>query len=247
MYWSPRSPDLVGHGDLLGQARAEGVGAGDDHAVVHAQFQEGVAHRADLGQEVLMGNRDLAVLVAALLLVGHLVLDLDGAGARLDHLLGQQVGRLGVAETGVDIGDDRHHMGLEVVDPVLHSLGRHLVTGFAGGIEFAEQAAQFAGIGLAQEGVQLLDQRGHSGLLVHRLVGQRAELGAQGRDHPAREIEVTLVGAVEMLLDGNQLLLADKAVPATQGLGVLGAVSIVLSHVLAHDRRRCSGQCRARS
>ncbi len=35
-----------------------------------------------------------------------------------------------------------------------------LVTRGAGGIELAEQAAQFAGIGLAQEGVQLLDQAG---------------------------------------------------------------------------------------
>ena len=66
---------LVGHGDLLGQAGAQGVGTGDDHAIVHAQLEEGVAYGIDLGEEVDVRNGDLAVLVAALLLVGHLVFD----------------------------------------------------------------------------------------------------------------------------------------------------------------------------
>ena len=118
LYWSPRSPGVVADGDLLGQAGAQGVGAGDDDAVVDAQFQEGVAAGADLGEEVLVRHGDLAVLVAALLLVGDLVLDLQRAGAGLDHLLGQQIGRLGVAEAGVDVGDDRHDVGLVVVDRV---------------------------------------------------------------------------------------------------------------------------------
>ena len=116
MYWSPRSPGSLRHGDLLGQAGAQRVGAGDDDAVVDAQFEEGVAAGADLGEEVLVRNGDLAVLVAALLFVGHLVFDLERAGAGFDHLLGEQVGRFGIAETGVDVGDDRHDMGLVVVD-----------------------------------------------------------------------------------------------------------------------------------
>jgi hypothetical protein len=37
---------------------------------------------------------------------------------------------------------------------------------------------------------------------VHRLVRQRAELGAQRSDHPARQIQVAALGAVEVLLDG---------------------------------------------
>lgn len=133
---------LVGHGDLLGQAGAQGVGTGDDHAIVHAQLEEGVAYGIDLGEEVDVRNGDLAVLVAALLLVGHLVLDLDAAGAGFDHLLGQQVGRLGVAEAGVDVGDDRHHVGFEVVDlgQQLGFLG--LVASGAGSVQAGEQQVQ---------------------------------------------------------------------------------------------------------
>jgi hypothetical protein len=110
---------FAGDGDLLGQAGAQRVGARHDEAVVDAQLQEGVAHGADLGQEVFVRHGDLAVLVAALLLVRHLVFDLDAAGARFDHLLGHQVGRFGIAEAGVDVGDDRHHVGDEIVDLVL--------------------------------------------------------------------------------------------------------------------------------
>ena len=226
-----------GHRDLLGEAGAQGVGARDDHAVIHAQFQERVADRVDLGQEVLVGNRHLAVLVAALLGVGYLVLDLDGAGARLDHFLGQQVGRFLVAEAGIDVGNDGHHVGFEAVDGLHGGLLGHLVAGLAGGIEVAEQLVQLPGIGLAQEGVELFDQPGHGGLLVHGLVGQGAELAAQGCDHPAGEVQVALAGAAVVLLDGNQLLLADETVPAAQGLGVLRGVRVVLGHVLAHDLR----------
>ena len=232
LYWSPRSPGVVGHGDLLGQAGAQAVGAGDDDAVVHAQFQEGVADGAHLGQEVLVRHGDLAVLVAALLLVGDLVFDLDGAGARLDHLLGQQIGRFGVAEAGVDVGDDRHDVGDVVVDFFLDG---GLAQRPSGGVELAEQAAQFTGVGLAQEGVELPDQRRHRGLLVHRLVGQRAELGAQRGDHPAGQVKVAALGGAEVLLDRDHLLLGDEAVPAAQRLGVLGRVGVVGGHVGAHD------------
>ncbi len=226
----------LGDGDLLGQASAQAVGAGNDDAVFHAHFQEGVTDSADLGDEILVRHGHLAVLVAALLFVGNLVLDLQGAGAGLDHFLGQQIGGFRVAETGIDVGDDRHHVRLEIVDLVLDRLGLHGISGGAGGIEIAEQAAQFAGIGLAQEGVELLDQRRHAGLFVHRLVGQRAEFAAQGGDHPARKIEVALVGGAEMLLDRDQLLLADEAVPAAQRLGVAGGIGVIGGHVAAHDR-----------
>ena len=101
------------------------------------ELEEGVAHGVDLRDEVLVRNGDLAVLVAALLLVRDLVLDLHGAGARLDHLLGQQVGGLGVAEAGVDVGDDRHDVGLVVVDLRLDELLGRLVAGGAGGVELA--------------------------------------------------------------------------------------------------------------
>jgi hypothetical protein len=124
---------LLADRHLLGQARAQAVGAGDDHALVDAQFLEGQAAGAQLLDEVLARHGDLAVLVAALLGVGDLVLDLQAAGAGLDHLLGQQVGGVLVAEAGVDVGDDRHDVGLEAVDGLdRRRLGR-LVAGVAGG------------------------------------------------------------------------------------------------------------------
>ena len=226
---------LVGDRDLLGQAGAERVGARDDDAVVDAQFEEGVTAGVDLGQEVGVRHGDLAVLVAALLLVGHLVLDLQRAGAGLDHLLGQQVGGLLVAEAGVDVGDDRHHVGLEVVDLVENRLLGGGVALRARLVEIAEQAAELTRIGLLEVSVEFLDQFGHGGLLVHRLVGQRAELGAQRGDHPARQVEVLAVGRAEVLLDGNHLLLADETVPAAQRLRVLARVGVVGGHVAAHD------------
>ena len=231
----------MGDGDLLGQAGAQRVGAGHDDAVVHAQFEERVAHGADLREEVLVRHGDLAVLVAALLFVRHLVFQLNAAGARFDHLLGQQVGRFRVAEAGVDVGDDGHDVRDEVVDLVLErGLG-----GAFGRVQLAEQAAQFTGVGLAQERVQLLDQRGDGGLFVHRLVRQRAEFRAQRGDHPARQVEVAAVGAVEMLLDRDQLLLADETVPAAQRLRVFGRIGIVVRHVAAHDRGRVAGDVEA--
>ena len=53
-----------------------------------------------------MRHSHLAVLVAALLLVGDLIFDLQRARTRLDHLLCEQIGRLGIAKAGVDVGDD---------------------------------------------------------------------------------------------------------------------------------------------
>ncbi len=207
---------LVGDRDLLGQAGTQGVGTGHDHPIIHAQFKEGVTYGVDLGDEVLVGHGDLAVLVAALLLVGHLVLELDTAGTGLDHLLGQQVGGLGVAETGVDVGDDRHDVRFVVLDLVGQIVDLGAVTGFLGFFSGTEQVVELPGVGLAQEGVELLDQRCHAGLLVHGLVGQRTELAAQGGDHPAGQVEVAALGVAKVLLDGNQLLLTDEAVPAAQ-------------------------------
>jgi hypothetical protein len=44
-----------------------------------------------------------------------------------------------------------------------------------------------------------------------------------------------------MLLDGDHLLLADEAVPATQRLGVVGRIGIIGGHVAAHDRGGVAG------
>jgi hypothetical protein len=160
----------LGDGDLLREAGAQRVGAGDDDAVVDAEFEEGVPHGVDLREEVLVRHGDLAVLVAALLLVGDLVLDLDGARAGLDHLLGEQVGRLGVAEAGVDVGDDRNDVGLVVVDLRLDELHGGLIAR-ARVVELREEQVELARVGLAEEGVQLGDEGRNRCLLVHRLVG----------------------------------------------------------------------------
>src|SRR5690606_34620666 len=59
---------LVGYSDLLGQTGAQGVGTGNDDAVIHTQLEERVTNGVDLGQEVGVRNSYLAVLVTALLL-----------------------------------------------------------------------------------------------------------------------------------------------------------------------------------
>ena len=69
-----------------------------------------------------MRNGDFAVLVTALLFVRNLVLDLQRAGTSFDHLLGEKIGRLGVAETSVNVSDDRNHMGFVIVDGILELL-----------------------------------------------------------------------------------------------------------------------------
>ncbi len=182
-----------------------------------------------------MRHGDLAVLVAALLLVRHLVFDLQRAGARLDHLLGEQIGRLGIAEARVDVRNDRDDVGFVVVDRVLQPLGFGRVARFARCIQIAEHSAQLTRVSLLEEGVYLLDQLGHGSFLVHRLVGQGPEFAAQRGNHPARQIEVAALGAAEMLLDRDHLLLADKAVPRAQRLGVVRRIGVVGIHIFAHD------------
>ena len=179
--------------------------------------------------------------MAALLLIGNLVFDLDAASTGLDHLLGQQVGRFGVTETSVDISDDRHNVSFVVIDLSLDFSSLGVVTGFASVVKGGEQQIQFTSVSLAQEGVKLFDQRRHRGFLVHGLVWQRAEFGAQCSNHPTRQVQVALVSGFQVLLDGDQLLLTDEAVPATQRLGVDRGVGVVFSHILAHYSRGVLG------
>ncbi len=220
---------------MLGQAGTQGVGTGNDDTVVNTQLQERVTQSVDLGEEVGVRNGYFTVLVTTLLLVGNLVFDLQGTGTGFDHLLGHQVGGFFVTETGVDVSNDGHNVGFEVFD-LIQNLGFFgFVAGLAGFVQSGEQQVQLTGISLAQEGVQLFDQCGNGVFLVHGLVRQRTELGAQGSNHPAGQVQVALVGGLQVLFDGDQLLLTDETVPATQGLGVLGGVGVVLGHVFAHD------------
>ena len=236
---------LVADGDLLREAGAERVGAGHDDAVFDAEFEEGVAAGTDFRQENFVRHRHLAVLVSALLFVGDLIFDLQGARTGFDHLLGEQIGRLRVAEAGIDVGDHGHDVGLEGVDLFDQRLFLCLVAGLAGRVEATEDVVELAGVRLTQEGVELFDQRRHRGLLVHRLVGKRSELGAKGCDHPAGEVQIAAIGGAEMLLHRNQLLLGDEAVPATERLGVFCGVRIIGGHVAAHQRRGVPGDVQA--
>ena len=124
-----------------------------------------LAHRAqqsdrhDLGQELRMRHGDLAVLVTALLLVGDLVLNLDSAGARLDHASRQQVSGLLITESRIDVSDNRYHVGLKRINLLGNALHLNVVATLTGFIKGAEQATELAGIGLSQEGVKLFNQR----------------------------------------------------------------------------------------
>ena len=80
---------------------------------------------------------------------------------------------------------------------------------------------------------------------MHRLVGQRPELGAKRCDHPAREVEIAAIGGAEMLLHRNQLLLGDEAMPATERLGVFRGILIIGRHIGAHQRRGVAGDVEA--
>src|SRR3546814_1992095 len=80
--------------------------------------------------------------MAALFFVRDLVLELERAGTGFDHLLREEVRRLGIAEARVDVGDDRHDVRLVIVDARLDLLGLELVALGARSVEFAEQTAE---------------------------------------------------------------------------------------------------------
>ena len=61
------------HRDLLSESSTQGVSPGEDDPVLHPELEEGVSHRVDLRDEVLVGHRHLAGLVATLLCIGDLV------------------------------------------------------------------------------------------------------------------------------------------------------------------------------
>ena len=61
------------HRYLLCESSTQGVSPGQDDPVLHPKLEEGVSHRIDLGDEVLVGHRHLAGLVPTLLCIGDLV------------------------------------------------------------------------------------------------------------------------------------------------------------------------------
>ena len=88
-----------------------------------------------------MRNRNLAVLVAALLFVRNLVLDLQCACACFDHFLGQQISCFCIAEACIDIGNDRHDMRLMLVNLAHNAVRVDRIACVTRCIELAEQPA----------------------------------------------------------------------------------------------------------
>src|SRR3546814_17393214 len=68
-----------------------------------------------------------------------LIFDLKRAGTRLDHLLGEEIGRLRITEAGVDVGDDRNNMGLVILGLVQQLPFLRAVAGRAGGVRSEER------------------------------------------------------------------------------------------------------------
>src|SRR3546814_17351970 len=83
------------HGDLLGKAGTEAIGARHDDAVLDPQFHEGVAAGEDLCDEIHVRHGDLAVLVTELLFVDELVFEWESEGPGIEHLLCEQYGTIG--------------------------------------------------------------------------------------------------------------------------------------------------------
>ena len=170
----------------------------------------------------------------ALLFVGHLILNLDCAGTRLNHFLSQQVCGFLVTKAGINICNDWHHVSLKLINLLGEALNLYLVASLFRCIQLAEQPAKLTGIGLAQKGVQLLNQTGDRRFFVHGLVGEWPKFRAKSRDHPPREIQIFFIRGTEMLLNGNQFLLADKPMPTAKGLCVTGRIRIVGGHIRTH-------------
>jgi hypothetical protein len=89
----------------------------------HARHVGGEPRRDQRAHEAARGHQHLAAHVAALLLGGELVLEVDGGGACLDHRLHQLEGVQRSAEAGLGVGHDRREpvagdVALRVLDLV---------------------------------------------------------------------------------------------------------------------------------
>ena len=88
------------------ERRAERVRARDEHRRDVADVG-GQARGDERADELARRDEHLAAQVAALLLGGELVLEVDAGGARLDHRPHQLEGVERPAEAGLGVGDDR--------------------------------------------------------------------------------------------------------------------------------------------
>ena len=116
-----------------------------------------------------MRHGHFAVLVAALFGVRHLIFDLNATCTGFDHFLRQQICRFFITETGINIGNNRHNMGFEIIDRRQRCINIAAIG--ARFVQIDEQMPQFARIGLLQKCVDFLNQGRHGGFFVHGLVG----------------------------------------------------------------------------
>ena len=113
--------------DFLSETCAEGICARDDDSVFDTKLEKGIANCTNFGEKLLVRNGNLAVLMAALLCIRHLVLELNRTGTSLDHSLSQKIRCLFVAEPSVYVCNDRHYMCLIVIYLFLYSLRGNVV------------------------------------------------------------------------------------------------------------------------
>ena len=152
------------------QGGAEGVGAGHDQGRDAADV--GGQTGGGQGANVLGGrNQDLAAHVAALLLRGQLVLEVDAGRPGLDHALHQLEGVEGAAEAGFGVGHDRHHPVAVAARRAAAALGPlDLVGPPQGVVDAPDDGGDAVGGVQALVGVHLLGQVGVGGHLPAREV-----------------------------------------------------------------------------
>ncbi len=194
-----------------------------------------------------MRHGDFAVLVAALLFVGHLVFDLQRAGARLDHFLGEQIGRLGIAEARIDVGDDRHDMGLKIVDRRQQRLvpwrclplcGRRRWRGICRRVRGHPPGAG------RRKSLRSAPAPPSSRASTGPASGPNSERSAatiQPDRYIYRRSVVPKCFLMEIICCWR-----DKSMPAAERLGVKGGIGVIGRHVLAHDGGRISGDIETR-
>ena len=153
------------------QTSAEAVGPSNDDAVIHAEFLKRHTNRAEFLNKVFAWNSYLAILVAALFGVRHLVLNLNAASTGLDQLFGEQVRRVDVPKPGINICDDRADIAFKIVDLFNDRWLIRVICVF----QLCEEIVQIDFVGLAQGGVNLLDEIGDRCFLMHGLIRQMAK------------------------------------------------------------------------
>ena len=183
------------------ELRAFGIGAGDDHGRDTGRVG-GEAGRVQVGDVLLYRDQDLAAHMAAFLLRGELIFEMDACRAGLDVVAGQLERVQRAAKAGLGIGDDRG-------EPVDVTLALKLLDLVAALQRAVDPARQF-GTGVGR---------------IERLVGIHAtgRVGI-GSDLPAGQVDRLQPGAHHLHglvaghgAEGMNVILGMKQVPQLVG------------------------------